>query len=255
VPSVPWLINSGDLDVIAAESYFMSDYYQRAGILKAKIHVTGALSDDRLFVLLKARDLHRSALGERFGILIREKIILIGLPPDQFTAGKRLGCEFDSYDDLIRFMVGVVTSLSGSQVTVLINLHPRIKRADVIWLSVLGATIIDEPIESLVPLADVYVAVASATIRLGISCGIPVVNYDAYQYNYDDYKGLSGVCEVKSKQDYENVLRGLISDPLFYSKICASQKAMASSMSIMDGKAGERLLQIFDRLTAVGDGK
>lgn len=253
VPAIPWLINSGDSDAIAAESHFMSDYYLRAGIQKEKIHFAGALSDDRLFASLKERDFHLRALGERFGILIREKVILIGLPPDQFGGGKRQGCEFDSYEDLIRFMVGVVASLSGSQATVLINLHPRVKHADVVWLSALGATIIDEPIERLVPLADVYVAVASATIRLGISCGIPVINYDAYQYDYDDYKGLAGVCEVKSKHDYENVLGALINDQLFYSKIHAAQKETASNLCLVDGKSGERLLNLFNRLTSSGE--
>lgn len=252
VPAIPWLINSGDVDAIAAESQFMSDYYLRAGIRKEKIYFTGALSDDRLFSLLLERDQYRRALGERFGILIREKVILIGLPPDQFGGGKRQGCEFDSYEDLIRFMVGTVTSLSGSQATVLINLHPRIKHVDVLWLASLGATIVDEPIERLVPLVDVYVAVASATIRLGISCGIPVVNYDAYQYDYDDYKGLAGVCEVKSQHDYETVVDGLIHDQLFYSKIHSAQKATASNLCLVDGKAGERLLNLFNQLTATG---
>jgi len=253
VPAIPWLINSGDSDAIAAESHFMSDYYIRAGIEKEKVRFTGALSDDRLFVLLKERDLHRRALEESFGILIKEKVILVGLPPDQYGGGKRQGCEFERYEDLIRFMVGVVASLSGSQATVLINLHPRIKHADIVWLSALGATIIDEPIERLVPLADVYVAVASATIRLGISCGIPVVNYDAYQYDYDDYKGLGGVCEVKSKHDYESVLGALINDQLYYSKIHAAQKETASNLCLVDGKAGERLLNLFNRLTSSGE--
>ena len=250
VPSMPWLINSGDSDAIAAESHFMSDYYIRAGIQKEKVRLTGALSDDKLFALLKERDFHLTELGQRFGIPIKGKVILIGLPPDQFGAGKRQGCEFEIYEDLIGFMVGVVASFSSSKVTVLINLHPRIKHEDVTWLSVLGATIIDEPIECLVPLADIYVAVASATIRLGISCGIPVVNFDAYQYDYDDYKGLAGVCEVKSKLEYENVLGALINDQLFYSKIHEAQKKTASNLCLVDGKAGERLLNLFDCLTS-----
>ncbi len=250
VPSMPWLINSGDSDAIAAESHFMFDYYVRAGIQKEKVRFTGSLSDDKLFALLKERDFYLTELGQRFDIPIRGKVILIGLPPDQFGAGKRQGCEFEIYEDLIGFMVGVVASLSSNKVTVLINLHPRIKHEDVVWLSALGATIIDEPIERLVPLADIYVAVASATIRLGISCGIPVVNYDAYQYDYDDYKGLAGVCEVKSRHDYETVVDGLIHDQQFYSKIHAAQKATASNSCLVDGKAGERLLNLFDCLTS-----
>lgn len=252
VPHNPWLINSGHADVIAAESQFMSDYYLRAGIRKEKIRFTGALADDKLFSLINDRDQHRRILGGSFKVSIREKVILIGLPPDQFGAGKRQGCEFDTYQDLIQFMVGAVTSFSASDATVLLNLHPRINLANAAWLKALGATIIDEPIERLVPLADVYVAVASATIRLGISCGIPVVNYDAYQYDYDDYKGLAGVCEVKSKQDYKAVLEGLIHDQSFYSKIKSEQQVTAGNLCLVDGKAGERLLNLFDQLTATG---
>lgn len=249
VPEVPWLINSGNADVIAAESQFMFDYYRRAGIRREKIVLTGALTDDKLHSLLLERDSHRKALSDQYEILIREKIILIGLPPDQFGAGKRKGCEFDHYAEMIRYMVETAVLAGESDATVIINLHPRVKHDAVSWLNLLGATIIQEPIERLVPLADVYVAVASATIRLGISCGIPVINYDAYQYDYDDYKGLAGVCEVKSKHDYETVLESLIHDELYYSKIHAAQKATASNLCLVDGKAGERLLNLFDQLT------
>jgi hypothetical protein len=250
VPTIPWLINSCDADAIAAESQFMAGYYLRAGIQKEKVRFTGALSDDRLFALLKERELHRKALGERFAIQIREKVILIGLPPDQFGGGKRHGCEFDSYEELIQFMVGVVTSLCCSKATVLINLHPRIKYADVAWLSTLGVTIIDEPIDRLIPLADLYIAVASATIRLGISCGIPVINYDAYKYDYDDYQGLPGVCEVKNRHDYKSILNDLINDKSFYLKIHEAQKATASHLCVIDGRSSERLLNLFARLTS-----
>jgi len=255
VPPIPWLINSGDSDAIAAESHFMFEHYLHAGVQKEKIHFTGALSDDKIFILLKERDLHLRELAERLDFKIREKVILIGLPPDQFGGGKRQGCEFNTYEELIHFMVSTVISLSGSKATVLINLHPRIKHDDVIWLLTLGAKIIDQPIESLVPLADIYIAVSSATIRLGISSGIPVINYDAYQYNYDDYTGLAGVCEVKFKHDYENILVALINEPLFYLEIQKAQEATAKSLCSVDGKAGERMLNLFDYLTSSNEVK
>jgi len=250
VPAVPWLVNSSDADAIASESNFMTEYYIRAGIQKEKIYFTGSISDDKLFSLLLERNQHRKILEKRHGILLKDKVILIGLPPDQFGAGRRKGCEFENYEDLIRFMVATIVNLSGINATVLINLHPRIKRASVACLSGLGATIIDEPIERLVPLSDVYVAVASATIRLGISCGIPVVNFDAYQYDYDDYKKLAGVCEVKSKNNYKIVIDKLIHDHCFYSKILMAQKNTADNLCPVDGKAGERLLSLFNDLTS-----
>jgi len=49
-PSNPWLINSGNVDTIAAESQFMCNYYERSGIAPEKIRFTGALSDDRIFL-------------------------------------------------------------------------------------------------------------------------------------------------------------------------------------------------------------
>jgi hypothetical protein len=248
VPPIPWLINSGDADVIAAESQFMADYYLRAGIGQDKIKITGALSDDKLFQIRLERDRHRSELEERYGFLIKDKLILIGLPPDQFSAGKREGCEFDNYQDLIRFIVSIVTKLGGDHVTVLINLHPRIRRSDVDWLSSLGAFIVDESIEDLVPLSDIYIAVASATIRLAISCALPVVNFDAYQYDYDDYKKMAGVLEIKSKNDYEIFVSRLLNDDDFYFATKLLQEETASSLCLLDGKSGARILALFDRL-------
>ena len=78
-----------------------------------------------------------------------------------------------------------------------------------------------------------------------------MINFDAYQYDYDDYKGLSGVCEVKSKFDYENVVRALIHDQAFYSKIKVAQQNTADSLCVLDGKTGERMLALFNRLMAL----
>ncbi|EFL50831.1 hypothetical protein DesfrDRAFT_2407 [Solidesulfovibrio fructosivorans JJ]] len=249
-PDVPWLISSGHTDALAAESQFMVDYYIRAGIRRDKIRLTGALSDDTLFFHLSERDRQCKKLGARCGIEMKDKIVLIALPPDQFTTENWKNDEFDCYDTLILFLVGVVTELSGNNFTVLINLHPRITLEKVACLANCGATIVMEPIERLVPLADLYVAVTSATIRLAISCGVPVVNYDAYQYNYDDFKGLSGVCEVRSKQEYRAILNSLLNDPQFYSRVHEAQKASENNFCHLDGKAGERMLALFDDLVS-----
>lgn len=249
-PSNPWLINSGNVNAIAAESRFMCNYYERSGIAPEKISFTGALSDDRLFAVSAKREYYRLELQKRSGVILKKKLVLIGLPPDQFDAGKRSGCEFTSHKELIKYMVDTVMATIGPDTTVLVNLHPRISLSDVTQLENSGARIIREAIEGLMPLADLYISVVSATIRLGISCGIPVINYDAYQYDYDDYKGLAGVCEVKFKNDYENLLGALINDQLFYSKIHEAQKQTANELCLVDGKAGERLLNLFNRLTS-----
>ncbi len=248
VPDQPWVISSGPADAIAAESRFMSDYYLRAGIRPGKIRLTGALSDDKLYHLLQSREAQRAALSLRSGIALQERIVLIGLPPDQFGGGQREGCEFENYEALVRYIVATVAA-QCNDATLLINLHPRTRRESVAYLESLGATIIAEPIENLVPLADVYVSVVSATIRLAIACGIPVINYDAYQYDYDDYKELPGVLEVKEKESFSATAEALIKDAAFYSKVRQAQQETAHHMCDIDGNAGVRMLALFEELS------
>ncbi|WP_417219329.1 hypothetical protein [Achromobacter spanius] len=249
-PTNPWLINSGRADAIAAESPFMCDYYRKAGIPSEKIRLTGAISDDKLYRILSQRDTLRSALAATQGIELRGRIILLGLPPDQFGAGQRPGCEFDEYTDMVRFMVQAITRGTQDSCTLLINLHPRIAPASVSFLSDLGAHIISGPIEDLVPLADLYVAVASATIRLAITSAVPVVNYDVYRYDYDDYKGLAGVLELKTRSEYSETLRGLVESDARYESLRLAQRQTAAEVVLLDGCAARRQAELFDELIA-----
>lgn len=250
VPDQPWVINSGTADAIAAESQFMAAYYARAGIRASKIRITGTLADDNLFEMLRQRGVARSALGERIQRRIQGKLVLIGLPPDQFGAGVRAGCEFQRYLDLIQFMVSEAAQCAGANDTIIINLHPRVRFEDVAHLETLGATIVREPIEDLVPLADLYIAVVSATIRLAVSCGIPVVNYDAYQYNYDDYKLLPAVLELRKKSEYRETLIRLFTDARYFAAVQSEQHQAVQQHGCLDGKSGLRILALIDELTA-----
>lgn len=238
----PWVINSGPIEVLCSESQLMSDYYRRAGIRDEKIVLTGALSDDRLFSILENRLENRNDLARRLGRGITGKVVLIALPPDQFVGKHRAGCEFARYDDLIAFMVDEckkLLELHGG--TLLISLHPRINPADVAYLEKMGAIIVHESVENLVPLCDLYIAVVSATIRLAISCGIPVINYDAYQYHYDDYTEFAGVKEVRTKDAYKAMLAASFNDDE-YKKMQKEQQETTHRLCALDGKAGQRLL-------------
>lgn len=243
-PKIPWLINSGNADALAAESQFMYDYYVRAGIDKSKLRLTGALSDDILFNALENRASYRTDFANRFNIKLKNKIILIGIPPDQLGSGIRDGCEFNNYNNLVKFMVETVTSNIQNEYSVLINLHPRVQKDSLNWIEDTGAKIVDTPIETAIPLADLYIAVTSATVRLAMSCGIPVINYDAYYYNYDDFVDVSEVYEAKSKQQYTSYVEKLTSEllnrPDTNSKLTKAHN--------IDGKSSQRMLHLFSEL-------
>ncbi len=248
VPRVPWLLNSGNADVIAAENPYMADYYERAGIEKEKICLTGTLADDKLHAILPRRKELRERLAEQLGIAVTGKLILFGLPPNQMTRGNERRGEFKQYPDLLRFLVETVTATRNPGDAVLISLHPRIRRHDVEWIESLGARIVDEPVETLIPLADLYIAVVSATIRIAISASVPVLNFDAFHYYYDDFVGLKGVVEVRSKVEYAAAVKRFLHEPAYWTSLKEAQQRDANRLAVLDGQAGARMLELVRRL-------
>ena len=249
VPDNPWLINSGRIDAIAVESRFMLNYYVRAGIAESKLRLTGALSDDQLYLAVQHKDCFQRTQKISRKVVLKRRNILLALPPDQFVGKTRNGCEFSDYESLVKFIVRTTVAAAGSDASVLVNLHPRTPSESVPYLADLGIVMVAGAIETLVPLADIYIAVASATIRLAISCGVPVINYDAYAYDYDDYKNLKGVVEVKNMIAFKNAIGILANDESEFIKVKAAQAMTAAELCVLDGQAGTRMLALFDELS------
>jgi hypothetical protein len=127
-------------------------------------------------------------------------------------------------------------------------LHPRILFEDIEFLSEYPVKLFQGDIAEVIPLSFLYVAVCSATIRMALVCGIPVVNYDVYQYHYDDYDDLDGVLTMQKKGDFKKALSQLCCESGFYEKIQSAQQSQSSQWGVLDGKAGEKLLQEIDLL-------
>jgi len=246
-PPVPWLINSGHADAIAAESPFMADYYRRAGIPERQIRTTGALSDDVLHRGLAQAPQAREALYREAGLPAGRPMVLCALPPNQLRGSRRPQCAYRDYREILEAFVAPLEDLAG-ECNVVVNLHPRITPEEAAVLEGRRVFVSRRNIADLVPLARVYVASASATIRLAVSCGIPVVNYDVYVYDYDDYRDVPGVATVRKHEDYEAWLDGLTRVLETYAKTQAAIREFARDRVILDGKAGERMLALFDGL-------
>ncbi len=89
-------------------------------------------------------------------------------------------------------------------------------------------------------LCDLYVASISATIRWAIASGIPVINYDIYKFNYQDYIGVQGVMTVFNFNDFSSALHMLTSDSDYLATLGAAQKKHAAEWGLIDGKFAER---------------
>jgi hypothetical protein len=246
-PPLPWLINSGEADAIAVENEFTARYYRRAGLPEEQIRVTGALADDVAFRLRVEAGARREALYAELGLPPGRPLIVCALPPNQLGGYGRPGCEFDDYAELLRFFVRGLAPLAD-EYNVVVNLHPRITPQQAAAVDESRVRISRRNIAELIPLAAIFVACCSATIRLAAACGVPVVNYDAYCYDYEDFKTIPGVIEIRKREQYVATLERIARDKAEHERLRALQADFAAREMRIDGKAGERLLALCDEI-------
>jgi hypothetical protein len=252
-PSIPWLINSGHADAIAAESRFMEEYYLTAGIPADRLRRTGSLTDDVLFRQLAAAPETRRRLSVELGFPADRPLIVCALPPNQLAGSGRQECEFHDYDSVLRAFLEPLDDLAD-EYNVVLALHPRTTSAEAAALAGCRARRSTRNVAELIPLGHIFVACCSATIRLAITCGIPVVNYDVFVYDYDDYKGVPGVATISSQTGYREALTRLARSTEQYEDARRRQAEFAGRHTVLDGHAGERLLTLFDELSREGRG-
>ncbi|HAT8179975.1 TPA: hypothetical protein JA361_11045 [Legionella pneumophila] len=239
-PKNPWLLNSGMINFLAIESNAMKEYYIAAGLEENYLRSTGALYNDELYLKLQNADLYRLKLYQSLDMQPNKPMILCALPPNQCES--RLDViEFIGYSDLVRYVLGELEQYAN-EYNIVINLHPRINPSTVEFISDYPIKVFYGDVAEIIPLSSIYVATCSATIRMAITCGIPVINYDLYQYRYDDYDNLKGVITLFSRIEFSNTLKKLVKESNFYEEIQAAQLKDSTKWGLLDGKSGENLL-------------
>ena len=245
-PPRPWTVHSGFADRIAVESERMLDLYRGEGVPADKLVLTGAPYDDVLAAARAESPSRRAALLAGLGLDPARPLVVSALPPDQMGSRAEI-CEFATYADLVAaWMDALVASGDGN---VLVTAHPRAQPGELAVADHPRVRLVGHDTAELVPLADVFVASASATIRWAIACGVPVVNYDVYRYAYADYRGCPGVLAAADRPAFARLLRSLACDPGARARAAAAQQAEAPRWGMLDGQSGRRVIGLFDALT------
>jgi hypothetical protein len=244
-PPAPWALNSGFADAIAVESQHIVNFYRAAGLRTEPLLATGAIVEDDMAVALREADSRRESLYRRLGLPARRRLLVSALPPNQMTT--RPHPVFKSYEEMLAAWLAPLSRVKNYNLVV--RPHPRIDRRMFPFIERLGGVISEDDTASLVPLCDIYVASVSATIRWAVACGIPVVNYDVFRYQYDDYADAAGVLTIEEHQDYVQTVERLTTDPDFYTAVRNRQQDCSKQWGFMDGRSSERILGLFDRMT------
>jgi hypothetical protein len=243
----PWVLNSGQAAAICAESPASRAIYERLGIARQQLALTGSLVDDTLFAMRREREGRRRALETELALPSGRLLVVVAFPPDQFAARWQRDFEYGSFEELVTGWREALAPLAGS-VNIVMRPHPRLSPGGLETFVPAGCRVITRPTEEIVPLADVFVASISATIRWALGLGIPAINYDCYRYHYEDYNGAQGMVLVEDRHSFASVLREISLDAAARNRLSAKAMLDRVNWGLMDGGFSKRFLALLQKI-------
>lgn len=237
-PPAPWLMNSGFANAICVDSPASLEYFINSGIPKSKLFVTGSVSQDYLFTQ-KARKAEALAeLLESLGLVGEKPLLLISGCPNQL-AGKVPHCEFATVEEVAHHL-GLALAPLRDAFHIVVRPHPNFLQFGEL-MQPYGVVSTLVPTSRLVPLADLFIGFASATIRWAIACAVPTVNYDIFHYCYNDFGNADGVITLTDADAFESILASLLPGGDMHSGLKAKIEGDSKFWSCLDGCSVDRI--------------
>jgi hypothetical protein len=75
------------------------------------------------------------------------------------------------------------------------------------------------------------------------------VNYDVYCYQYSDFLDMPGVIAAGDLASFKAAVDSLAKDGARREDLARQQREFSASRAMVDGRSGERMLALFERLT------
>lgn len=238
-PPDPWMMNSGYADKILVDSKASLQYFVDGGIAPERMVVVGSVSQDRMFVLRASRAESRRQLAAELGLADRPLLLISGCP-NQLSAVVP-GCEFKTMEEVARFVGDSVAPLAPHY-NLLVRPHPNFPEFGEM-LAPFGIRSTMRPTASLVPLADLFIAFASATIRWAIACGVPTVNYDVFHYGYGDFAAARGVISRQGSREFMSTVRSMTPQSPARTELAEKAGHDSAHWSVLDGGSLLRIEQ------------
>lgn len=244
----PWFIGGGYSTKVAVDSEKTKKEYILNNIEDEKIVVTGIPSYDYLFDVLDNRDYYRLLIYRENNFDEKRDLIICALP--QLAEHKLI-----SWDENFEINSFIIETLSNSGLNVLISLHPKSKEEDYLILEKkYNCKISKRNLNTILPLADIFVATYSSTVVWAIMCRIPSIVVDFYNFNYSIFNDFGGVLRAYSKNEFEHYINKVVEDKNYYSYLVNEHIMASKHMPRFDGKSRENILKLIDEQIEGGSG-
>ena len=181
-------------------------------------------------------------LKKKLNIKKNKKILLVNGCPDQSK-----NCPLFPFNDMTDFLFNLKKKLFilKNHFEIVIRPHPNYKEFGDFFLKNSNFVVTYDDTAHLVAISDILLAFASATIRWGLSCKIPIINYDVFNYSYDDFIHESGVKNINSLEQLESFFLKIKSKTNFY--YLKRNCEMNDNWGFMDGKTKKRVIKQIDK--------
>lgn len=237
-PPAPWLMNSGYANAICVDSQASYEYFFNSGIPKSKLCITGSVSQDHLFAQKAVKAQALAALTESLGLVGNKPLLLISGCPNQL-AGKVPYCEFSTIEELAQHVGHALAPLRDAY-HVVVRPHPNYLQFGEL-MRPFGIVSTMVPTSRLVPLSDLFIGFASATIRWAIACAVPTVNYDVFHYCYNDFGNADGVITLTESSAFVSTLATLKPTDEMYADLKTKIERNSEFWSYLDGGSADRI--------------
>lgn len=237
-PFNPWIVNTGNVDEIILESPAMKQVYLEHGFAGEKLKPIGHPLQDRLADISRQRTERRIEILANHQLKDDRPLAIVAMPPDQFST--RDAC-YSNYEQIIDAFACMPRDLAGFNV--IASPHPNLSKEKIAMIRDTGVALEELPVSELLPLADIYIACVSSTIKWALGFGIPIIDFDCYGYRYSTYSETSQVISVESDNEYKKAL-SVLADIGKLRGLIESARENSAYWGGIDGMALDRILKI-----------
>ncbi len=237
----PWIQGGGLSDHMLVDSRYELKAYARHGVARDKMHVVGKVQHDEIYRVHQRRREGRDELRRRYRLPADRKLCVMSVP----NYGEHNFLPMPEHLELVERHCAAIQDVGASFV---LSLHPKSKAETYQAIAArYGMIIASEPLTELLPLADVFLCSNSTTIDWALLCGLPVINMDYCELDYDEMK-LPGVLRTTSAEALRTALQCLVDEPAEAERLTAAQRETAEERAVFDGRVGERFVALLNEL-------